>query len=73
MVNLKKKLYVRFKNPEPADSWDEIRQADSFGNVCPQLDQGNIIGDEDCLFLNVYTPLLEFNSTTVKNFYIKKF
>lgn len=32
------------------------------GNVCPQLDDINypstVLGDEDCLFLNVYSPMV---------------
>ncbi|XP_033228892.1 uncharacterized protein LOC117180505 [Belonocnema kinseyi] len=57
---------LRFKNPVPADNWNGIREATVFGNVCPQLQNGKVIGNEDCLFLNVYSPLLEFNSLLTK-------
>ncbi|XP_043467738.1 juvenile hormone esterase-like [Leptopilina heterotoma] len=50
----------RFRNPEPADGWTGIRSAHSLGSECPQNDGGKIFGNDDCLFLNVYTPLLNF-------------
>lgn len=30
--------------------------ADSFGPKCPQLEDGDVVGAEDCLHLNVWTP-----------------
>jgi para-nitrobenzyl esterase len=33
-----------------------VRDATSFGNECPQRGQGNVIGSEDCLTLNVWAP-----------------
>ena len=39
--------------------------ADKDGNACPQSEGLEIIGDEDCLFLNVFTPLLKFNSMVI--------
>ncbi|XP_065089695.1 juvenile hormone esterase-like [Ochlerotatus camptorhynchus] len=51
----------RFQPPtlhEPNGREDYLRQ----GNVCPQLDDINypsvVLGDEDCLFLNVYSPMV---------------
>lgn len=64
-------FYFRFKNPVPADNWNGIRQATTFGNVCPQLKNGKVIGNEDCLFLNVYSPLLKFNSLLVEILHFK--
>ncbi|XP_011704230.1 PREDICTED: juvenile hormone esterase-like isoform X2 [Wasmannia auropunctata] len=48
---------LRFKDPEPAKSWSGERDASKYGNVCVQvdLDTHKIVGDEDCLYLNVYT------------------
>lgn len=54
---------LRFKSPLPAKNWTGIRQANQFGNRCPQLNGMKIGGDEDCLFLNIYTPLVNFNET----------
>ncbi|XP_043467740.1 esterase FE4-like [Leptopilina heterotoma] len=50
----------RFKNPEPADGWSGTRSAHSLGSECPQNDNGKLFGNDDCLFLNVFTPLLNF-------------
>jgi para-nitrobenzyl esterase len=46
---------LRWKAPQPPLSWSGTRDASSFGNVCPQFDfSGRLVGDEDCLTLNVY-------------------
>ncbi|XP_015434533.1 PREDICTED: esterase E4-like isoform X2 [Dufourea novaeangliae] len=49
-------------DPEPADGWIGIRDAtNSSVNLCPQrLDfpTRDYVGDEDCLYLNVYTNSL---------------
>ncbi|XP_063236212.1 esterase FE4-like isoform X2 [Bacillus rossius redtenbacheri] len=44
--------------PEPPVGWDGVRDALSEGNVCLQKSYSGsgLVGDEDCLFLNVYTP-----------------
>jgi para-nitrobenzyl esterase len=44
---------------EPAD-WTGIRDASNFSLECPQMSpgaNGQFIGDEDCLYLNVFKPL----------------
>ncbi|EZA57759.1 Esterase FE4 [Ooceraea biroi] len=48
---------LRFKNPVPMEPWTGYRDASKYGNICIQQDMfsSEIIGDEDCLFLNVYT------------------
>ncbi|XP_023015276.2 carboxylesterase 1D [Leptinotarsa decemlineata] len=43
---------LRFKAPEPFDSWLGIFSATSEGNICIQENTGS----EDCLYINVYTP-----------------
>ncbi len=46
---------LRWKPPQPPISWMGTRDASTFGNVCPQLDNNNQpFGSEDCLVLNVY-------------------
>ena len=50
----------RWKAPEPAACWEEVLAADSYSPKCPQIEvtrQGaSVVGDEDCLSLNVWTP-----------------
>lgn len=46
----------RWRPPAAPIPWTGIRDASTFGNVCPAIDySGNYVGDEDCLVLNVYT------------------
>lgn len=50
---------LRFRPPEAALPWQGVLDAAAFGARCPQrerLSSGPIIGDEDCLTLNVFAP-----------------
>ncbi|XP_046407119.1 esterase E4-like [Ischnura elegans] len=49
---------LRFKPPEPVYKWGDVKNATEEGNVCPQKSMlsDEVIGNEDCLTLNVYTP-----------------
>lgn len=49
---------LRFKAPEDLEPWEGVRDALKEGNCGPQYDMGTkiYIGDEDCLYLNVYVP-----------------
>lgn len=57
---------ARFHAPEPADPWDNVFDATSFGYICPQpvsRPTGELMVphrfwpmDEDCLNLNIWTP-----------------
>jgi len=47
----------RWRPPQPAADWDGVRDATLLGQKCPQntvITAGG--GNEDCLFLNVWTP-----------------
>jgi len=53
---------LRWREPQPVESWSGIRKADKFG---PRAMQLSVFGDmnfrahtmsEDCLYLNVWTP-----------------
>ncbi|XP_063239642.1 juvenile hormone esterase [Bacillus rossius redtenbacheri] len=46
---------LRFKAPEEPASWSGVRDAINEGGVCPQ---DGVKSQEDCLFLNVYSPQL---------------
>jgi para-nitrobenzyl esterase len=56
----------RFRAPRPLPTWQGVREATAFGSSCPQyasstnidtpISKGNLVGNEDCLFLNVYAP-----------------
>ena len=58
---------LRWKAPRPPESWTTPRDATAFGSVCPQTvialfaqpgeTPGTVKGQEDCLTLNVYTPV----------------
>ncbi|KAK7083393.1 hypothetical protein SK128_020036, partial [Halocaridina rubra] len=51
---------LRFKDPEPADPWVGDLNATLAPPTCPQF---IVVGDEDCLYLNVYTPVDSLNQT----------
>jgi len=47
---------LRFRPPEPPESWTEPRLATTEAAACPQEVFGMSMGDEDCLVVNVHTP-----------------
>ena len=57
----------RFLPPEPVDPWDGLYDATSFGPSAPQAAplpgavgvQRDLVTSEDCLYLNVYTPIAD--------------
>jgi para-nitrobenzyl esterase len=47
---------LRWRPPAPVEPWIAPRPADALGAPCPQLDDdGAVVGDEDCLTLNIWT------------------
>lgn len=52
---------LRWRPPQPAQSWDGLRDASKFGQACLQpfvdgLTNELVPGSEDCLKLNVFAP-----------------
>lgn len=48
---------LRFKRAVPVTPWTDAIDAKEYGNVPIQLNDGVVLGDEDCLTINVQTPL----------------
>ncbi|XP_054013924.1 carboxylic ester hydrolase-like [Hylaeus anthracinus] len=63
----------RFEPPKPSKPWTGVRSAQDDANICTQRNiytyQEEVVGDEDCLYLNVYTPKLPTKSDEVKGGY----
>merc|ERR1712241_1404073 len=54
---------LRFQPPQHSSSWGGTLMATEYGPVCPQQESfgeeaGSYKGEEDCLYLNIYTPTL---------------
>lgn len=51
----------KFQLPEAADPWEGVYDATRHRPPCPFycMIKKSLIGEEDCLFLNVYTPVLD--------------
>lgn len=55
---------LRWAAPEPAPAWNGILDTHEFKEPCPYLeglflplkDESDFVGNEDCLYLNVWTP-----------------
>ncbi|XP_049850083.1 cholinesterase 1-like [Schistocerca gregaria] len=47
---------LRFQPPVSKAAWSGVRDALAVGSMCPQLDNNEASGDEDCLYLNVFGP-----------------
>jgi para-nitrobenzyl esterase len=63
---------TRFQAPAEPQPWEDVKDANAYGNSCPQIPTGSGGGlftswkpdpepalSEDCLFLNVWTPALD--------------
>ncbi|KPI96265.1 Esterase FE4 [Papilio xuthus] len=52
---------LRFRCPQEPEKWSGVRDATKPGNKCAQINPYSpkaLVGSEDCLYLNVYTPCL---------------
>src|SRR5262245_54055480 len=51
---------LRWRAPQPPAAWNGVRDATQFAPSCPQPIPFSmtVVGDEDCLYLNISTPTL---------------
>ncbi|XP_058799387.1 esterase E4-like [Phymastichus coffea] len=63
---------LRFQDPEPVEPWPGIREAMSHGPNCAQVDiiTSDIIGSDDCLYLNIYAKNLKSDGRRPVMFWI---
>lgn len=49
-----------FKSPESPDNWEGVLDATEHRSHCPFFChlRKKVVGNDDCLYLNVYTPVL---------------
>ncbi|KAJ9592672.1 hypothetical protein L9F63_015644, partial [Diploptera punctata] len=51
---------LRFRSPQPPEPWNGVLDASKKSRICIQRNiftfDENVTGDEDCLYLNVFTP-----------------
>lgn len=51
---------LRFHSPESASPWEGVLDGTGFPPICTQIrymdGQPRVLGEEDCLYLNIYTP-----------------
>nr|CAH7760988.1 unnamed protein product [Callosobruchus chinensis] len=58
----------RLQKPEPVQPWEGIYNATGVKKKClqdPVLQVGRVVGTEDCLILNVYTPMTSEKPTNL--------
>src|SRR5256886_13396900 len=60
----------RFMPPAMPEAWSDVRDALAYGPSAPQLSRSNDKPNEDCLFLNVWTPALRDGRKRPVMFYI---
>nr|CAD7607963.1 unnamed protein product [Timema genevievae] len=64
---------LRFKmlSAQPPENWSGVRDATKEAPICPQrniyMGDKNVKGQEDCLYLNVYTPQLPGDGSSSRN------
>ncbi|XP_037035581.1 venom carboxylesterase-6-like isoform X3 [Bradysia coprophila] len=60
----------RFEQAVKPEPWNSTLNAFEYKNVCNQMDAGKPIGNEDCLYVNVFTPDTTFSKRLPVIFFI---
>ncbi|XP_037035579.1 venom carboxylesterase-6-like isoform X1 [Bradysia coprophila] len=60
----------RFEQSVPPEPWNATLDAFQYKNVCNQMEAGKPIGNEDCLYINVFTPDTTFSKRLPVIFFI---
>jgi hypothetical protein len=64
-----------WQSPQPAEPWTGVLDASKEAPVCVQRglfpSDVEIRGQEDCLYLNVYTPRVRYPSTDLFNWHVR--
>ena len=47
---------LRWRAPAPPACYAGVHAADAYPPACPQVEDGAVVGDEECLYLNIWTP-----------------
>lgn len=53
---------LRWKAPHNPEPWEDVREETRFCSMCPQFDPlmgEDVLGSEDCLYLNIWRPQSE--------------
>ncbi|KAM9860836.1 para-nitrobenzyl esterase isoform 2-T2 [Aulostomus maculatus] len=57
---------LRWAPPSELECKQGVKDASRFGSMCPQMrplsSTGKVMGQEDCLYINVWTPTLQVNA-----------
>ena len=66
---------LRWRSPQPVKPWTETLGTTAFRDACVQLsgpldgladDSGAVVGNEDCLYLNIWSPRDHSSATSDK-------